>query len=140
MKDVVINIKSTQGLDEDSDSIELTTEGKFGIKNGEYYISYNDSEMCGLGNVKTNFFIKFDNSVVLYRTGEIESRLEIVEGKRTVCCYRIPEGELSIGVLGESIEVNLTPSGGTVKLRYSIDSDLRLISQNEVSISVREVK
>ena len=38
LKDVLINIKGAQGSDGEESVIELTTDGRFGEKNGGFYI------------------------------------------------------------------------------------------------------
>ena len=141
MKDVIINISGEQGIDNDSDKIELTTVGRFGEKDGSYYLGYDETEMMGVGGfVKTSIYIKPDNSVILQRTGSVESRLVVEEGKRSVCCYNTSAGELLIGIFGEKVKTDLTPKGGEISMKYTIDSNLRLVSRNSVKISVREVK
>lgn len=141
MKDVIISISGEQGIDSDSDTIELTTVGRFGEKNGSYYLTYDESEMLGMGGtVKTGIYIRPDKSVVLQRTGSVESRLVVEEGKRSICCYNTSAGELLIGIFGEKVKTDLTSKGGEISMKYSIDSNLRLISRNSVKISVREVK
>lgn len=140
IKDVLINIKGIQGIDDDSDTIEFITDGRFGFKEGEYYISYDESAMLDSGDkVKTQIYIKPDNSVVLQRTGSIKSRILIEKGVRNNCFYSTPMGDLTIGVFGEELLYDLNESGGKVNLKYTIDSDLRLISRNEVNISIKEV-
>lgn len=140
IKDVFINIKGIQGIDDETDTIEFMTEGRFGIKNGEYYISYDESGMLDTGDeVKTHIYIKNKDSLILQRTGTIKSRMLIEKGKRNICVYGTPQGEMVIGISGECIEHNLNESGGEINLKYSIDSQLRLVSQNEVNISIREV-
>ena len=140
IKDALINIIGIQGIDGDTDKIEFTTDGRFGFKDGSYYISYDESHMLDTGDeVKTHIYIKSEDSVVLQRTGTIKSKILIEKGNRNNCFYSTPHGDLTIGVYGEVIEHNLTDNGGEIKLKYTIDSDLRLISQNEVNISIREV-
>lgn len=141
MKDVIINISGEQGIDNDSDKIELTTVGRFGEKNGSYYLTYDETEMLEVGGaVKTGIYIKPDKSVILQRTGSVESRLVVEEGKRSVCCYNTSAGELLIGIFGEKVKTDLTPKGGEISMKYTIDSNLRLVSRNSVKISVKEVK
>ncbi len=137
MKDVIISIKGSDG---DSDAIELTTDGRFGEKNGSYFLTYDESAMLGVGTVRTCIYIKPDNSVVLQRTGSVDSRLIVEEGKRSICSYSTAEGNLLIGIFGEKVKTNLTPEGGDISMKYTIDSDLKLVSRNTVNISVREVK
>ena len=141
MKDVIINISGEQGIDSEFDTIELTTVGRFGEKNGSYYLTYDETEMLSVGGaVKTGIYIKPDKSVILQRTGSVESRLIVEEGKRSVCCYNTSAGELLIGIFGEKVKTDLTPKGGEISMKYTIDSNLRLVSRNYVKISVREVK
>ncbi len=140
IRDAIINIKGIQGIEGDTDTIEFNTDGRFGIKDGSYYISYDESGMLDTGDeVKTHIYINSEESVVLQRTGTIKSKIFIEKGNRNSCFYSTPHGDLTIGVYGEIIEHNLTENGGDIKLKYTIDSDLRLISQNEVNISIREV-
>ena len=139
MKDFLIKIKGMQELDGDKDTIELTTIGKYRFKNGTCFISYDDSEMLGIDNVKTVVHIKEDDTVVLQRNGGINSRLTVKEGKRSTSFYSTVHGEMMIGIFGESIEKNLGNNGGFLKMRYTIDSNLKLVSRNTIEISVKEV-
>lgn len=140
IKDVLIDIKGTQGIDDQTDTIEFMTEGRFGIKDGEFYISYDESGMLDSGEeVKTHIYLKSSDSLVLQRSGAIKSRMLVEKGKRNICHYSTPHGELVIGIFGETIENNLTEKGGKLTLKYNIDSNLTLISKNEVNISIREV-
>lgn len=139
IKDVLITIKGVQGIDGDNDTVELTTEGRFGMKNGKYFLSYEEGQMIDSGAVKTKILINSDQSVVLQRSGEIKSRMEIEKGKRTTCFYVTPIGELTLGIYGESLEVDFNESGGSLNMIYTIDADLRPVSRNEVKITVKEV-
>lgn len=139
IKDVIINIKGTQGLDGNFDTIELTTEGKFGIRNDSYMISYVDGTILGNVDVKTRMYIKSDNSVIIQREGPLKSRLIIEQGVRNTCFYRTEQGDISLGIFGENIEHNLSSAGGKILINYSIDNNLILISRNTVNISIKEV-
>ena len=139
IKDVIIDIKGVQGIDDETDTIEFTTDGRYGIKDGEFFISYDEGQMLGDGTeVKTSLFIKSD-SVVLQRKGTINSRMVIEKGTRKTCFYSTPYCNMVIGIYGDEIKCDLSEDGGNVKLLYNIDSDLKLVSKNCVDISVREV-
>ncbi len=140
MKDVLITVKGTQGIDDQSEVIELTTVGKMGFKNGMVMLSYEESEMVGAKGIKTLLRVKDNDTVILQRTGPVESRLTIQKGVRNSCFYSTQFGDMMIGIFGEKVECNITPDGGTVKMSYTIDSNLQLISRNVVEISVKEVK
>ena len=139
IKDVIIDMKSSQGIDGETNSIELSTVGKFGFKDGSYFISYDESKLLEMDDVKTVLYIHADNTVVLQRTGSLQSRLVIQKGVRNNCFYNTPHGELIIGIFGEEIKHNLSFSGGNVSMNYTIDSNLELISRNVINFSVKEV-
>jgi len=139
IKDVIIDIKGVQGIDDETDTIEFTTDGRYGIKDGEFFISYDEGQMLGDGTeVKTSLFIKPD-SVVLQRKGTINSRMVIEKRTRNTCFYSTPYCNMVIGIYGDEIKCDLSEKGGKVKLLYNIDSDLKLVSKNCIDISVREV-
>ena len=139
IQDVIIDIKGTQENSGEENVIELNTEGRFGTKDDSYFISYNEGELSGLGDVKTVLFVRPDHSVVLQRTGSFQSRIAVEMGKRSTTVYRTPHGDMMIGIYGESVEHSLTPEGGTISMRYTVDSNLELISRNTVKISIRRV-
>ncbi|MBR6564224.1 MAG: DUF1934 domain-containing protein [Clostridia bacterium] len=140
IKDVIIDIKTEQTVDGDTDLIEFTTDGRFGFNEGSYFISYDESKLLEVeGDVKTTVFIKPDNSVVLQRKGAYNSKMVIEKGIRNNCFYATPMGELTLGVFGEKVKTDLTDQGGTVCMNYSIDTNMQLLSQNQVKISIKEV-
>ena len=139
IKDVIITVKGMQGIDGESDTVELTTEGRFGENDGKYFLSYEEGQLMDSATVKTKIFINSPTSVVLTRKGDIESRMEIEEGQRKSCFYSTPIGKICIGIYGESVDFDLNDNGGKIKLVYTLDSDLKVISRNEVEITVKEV-
>ena len=140
IKDVIIDIETKQTVDGDTDLIEFTTDGRFGFKEGSYFISYDESNLLDVeGEIKTTVFIKPDNSIVLQRKGTYNSKMVIEKGVRNNCFYATPMGELTLGVFGEKIKFDLSDNGGTVCMNYSIDTNMRLLSQNQVKILIKEV-
>ena len=140
IKDVIIDIKGMQGIDDESDTIEFTTDGRFGFKDDEYFISYDEGQMLQDDTkVKTTLLVKPD-SVVLSRSGSVNSRMLIQKGERNTCFYSTPHGNLVLGIFGNSIEYDLTENGGKIRIEYNIDSDLKLVSKNTVDITVRKVE
>ncbi len=136
MKNVLIKITGKQGIGEDTDSVELTTVGKMGIKEGKFLLTYDESELLGVKGIKTSLMVKDDDTVVLQRSGGYTSRLVVQKGVRNSCFYSTPHGDLLIGIFGETVSHNLSENGGTVNMSYTIDSNLQLISRNSVEINV----
>ncbi len=140
MKEVLIRIKGTQGIDDSTDTVELTTLGKIGEKNGVIMLSYEEGELQSDEVVKTRMLIKSSDNIELRRSGAMTSRLIIEKGVRHNCFYNTQFGEMVIGIFGEKIENNLTEHGGNLYMSYTIDSNLQLVSRNVVEINVREVE
>ncbi len=140
IKDVIINIKTEQTVGNDTDTIDFTTDGRFGIKDGSYFISYEESRLLEVeGEVKTTLYIKPDNSVVMQRNGDYQSRMVIEKGVRNNCFYVTPMGELLLGIFAEKVKTDLNDSGGNISMNYTIDTNMQLLSRNSVNISVKEV-
>ncbi len=141
IKDVIIEIRSTQTVDSETDNIEFSTEGRFGLKDGEYYISYHEGKLFDTeDDVHTHIYVKSDDSLILQRSGSVKSRMLIEKGKRNSSIYSLPYGQMTIGVFGEKLEFNLNENGGSIELWYNIDQELNLVSKNTVNITIREVK
>ena len=140
IKDVIISIKTEQTVGDSTDTIEFTTDGRFGIKDGSYFISYEESKLLEVdGDVKTTLYIKSDDSVVMQRNGAYSSRMVIEKGVRNNCFYVTPMGELSLGIFGEKVKTNFSEKGGSINMNYTINTNLQLLSRNSVNISVKEV-
>ncbi|MBQ3547776.1 MAG: DUF1934 domain-containing protein [Clostridia bacterium] len=140
IKDVIIDIKTEQSLDGQSDTVEFSTDGHFGIKDGSYFLSYDESGLLDVeGEIKTTLYLKPDNTVILSRKGSYNSRMVIEKGVRNNCFYSTPVGNLSLGIFGEKVLSNLNENGGSITMTYLIDADAKLLSRNKVNISVREV-
>lgn len=140
IKDVIIEIKTEQTLDDSTDKIEFTTDARYGFRDGSYFISYDESKLMEVeGEIKTTLYVKPNASVVLKRKGAYNSRMVIEKGVRNNCLYATPNGEFSLGIFGEKVLANLSDDGGNITMNYTIDSGLQLLSRNKVNISIREV-
>ena len=140
IKDVIIEIKTEQTLDDSTDKIEFTTDARYGFRDGSYFISYDESKLMEVeGEIKTTLYVKPNASVVLQRKGAYNSRMVIEKGVRNNCLYATPNGEFSLGIFGEKVLSNLSDDGGNITMNYTIDSGLQLLSRNKVNISIREV-
>lgn len=139
LSEKVIEIRSviTDG-EGNEDVIEMNTVGKYGLKNGKVYLSYDDSSSVGVDDVTTILTVQND-MVVLKRTGALQSRLEIEKGERHQCHYSTQFGNLSVGIFGEMVDIKLDESGGKLSMEYTIDVNSQLLSKNNVEITVKEV-
>lgn len=139
-KDVLIKIRGVYIVDGSRDVVELMTMGRFYRKNGNYYISYDESEATGFKDTKTTLKVERDDRVTMLRSGAARSQLIIERGVRHQCLYGTGAGDLTIGVSGDEIISNLTEDGGELEFKYSLDINTSLTSENEVYISVEHAQ
>lgn len=135
----IIEIKSkTVNNFGEEDVMEIKTVGKYGIKNGKTYLSYDEGGALGVDGVTTILKAQ-DNLVVLTRTGSLESRLEIEKGERHQCHYSTVYGDLFLGIFGEVLENNFKEDGGKLFMSYTLDVNCEFMSRNDIEITVKEV-
>jgi len=140
-KDVIISIRSCPQYegDQDPETIELITDGKFYRKNGIYYIVYKESALTGLNGLTTTLKVEKDR-VVLLRTGETSSQMQFECGEKHVGLYHTDVGVLTVAVNASSIKNTLTDSGGELIVEYTIEINNTLAGENVFSAIVKEAE
>ncbi len=118
---VLLKLSGKQNyLDQDPETIELTTEGVLEKTGYGWRISYEESEMTGMQGTTTTFFLK-PGEVILERKGNLCSRMEFKVGSYHHSLYQMEFGAMQITVYASRVDYDLNESGGTVDLVYAID-------------------
>ncbi len=137
-KDVLVQVKGTQVNDlGEADTIELITVGTFFIRPGSYYIVYNESAISGMEGTTTALKIE-PTRVTLNRMGQAELKQTFEKGVWNEGCYVTPYGSMMVGVIPSKVEVDLTDVGGSINLEYELQVGREKISDNMLSITVKE--
>ena len=137
-KDVVISIKGMQNYEgEDSDTIELVTEGRLTRDEGGYTLSYQESELTGLEGTLTTIQVEGEQ-VTLMRVGEVNSQMVFQEGRRHLSMYNTPYGAMAIGVNTRRLLAELNDQGGDIEIDYAIEIDHAIAGRNIFQIKVKE--
>lgn len=134
----IINIIGTQELDGQKDTVEVTTTGEYGSKDGKKYIRYKEYDEESPKSF-TNNVVKIEGSdkVTVLRYGENSTRLVLQKGVRHQCHYRTPIGDIMIGVFADKIDDALNENGGKLKVSYDLDFNSDFMSKNSFEIDVR---
>ena len=140
LKEVLIEIKSTQETENDRAVVEMTTVGQLGFEDGCYTIIYNESEDSGMQGSITTLKVSGENSVVLSRRGAYNSHMIIEKGARHLCHYETPYGGIMMGVSAEYITSTLNGGGGNLSFKYDVDINSSLATRNEIDILIKESK
>ena len=137
-KSVIISIKGKQSYEDvEDETIELVTEGLLNKEGeGEYTLSYQESELTGLEGTLTTFEIG-PGRVILRRSGSVNSQMVFEEGRQHTSQYETPYGELSVDIQTSRLLHNLTERGGLMEIKYSIAVEHVVTGRNCFKIRVR---
>ena len=126
---VVLSIRGRQHYGgQEPEVIELVTDGTLEDTVDGWKLCYEESELTGLQGVHTTFLIREDQ-VTLTRTGRLNSEMIFRVGKPHDCLYQMEFGVLMLTVCATRVNADITPNGGVIDLRYSIE-----IEQNDAGI------
>lgn len=118
---VMLSIRGRQHyLNQDPDTIELMTEGMLEYRDHGWDISYEESDLTGLEGVTTTFRVE-PGRVTLTRTGRLHSEMVFQEGVYHESLYQMEFGAMLMTVCASKVRYDITESGGTIDLLYTID-------------------
>ena len=137
-KKYVFVISSEITTDGDKSNIELTTTGNYSRINGRWALLYDEMSEDKTAVIKTMIKVD-DKSVTITRNGEGSSKLIMTEGERNMCHYRTQFGDILLGVYCNEVNNELSDSGGKILMSYTLDVNASVLSENKVTIKIREV-
>lgn len=142
MNNVIINIKGKQKYTDSGewDVTEFTTEGVFEQTENGFRITYDESDMIGSENVKSEVIVEDGIKAEVSRTGPLSSRMTIEKGRRHSCFYSTPQGDFTIGIFGEAVSAKIRELRGEIYMSYTIDVNSSLISENKMEIKIKGIK
>lgn len=137
-KNVIINVKGIQtDLDNDSNTLELITEGKYYQKGNNYYITYKESEVTGMVGTTTTLKV-CDGVVSLMRFGKVNSQFVFQKGQKHISSYETEYGNFTIGVYANNVDININDAGGEIRVGYQIEIDSQSTGRNDFYMLIRE--
>lgn len=134
--DFDIFISGAQKYDENDDKIDVKTSGSYCTKNGVRYIEYveYDEENPAQSN---SVVLEIDGTTAVMRHQNSTTQLTLEKGRRHLCLYDTPFGIIQLGVFTHYFKSTLDDNGGHINIKYNIDIDSRLSSENEIKILVK---
>ena len=137
-KDVIVSISGLQQADEqEPDKVELVTPGRFYLRDGNYYISYHESELTGMEGTRTTVKVGPGRRVSITRTGRNHSQLCFEPGQRSNALYQTEYGPLNVATITERVESCLGSDGGSLEIRNAVEIDNVYAATNHLKIDVR---
>ena len=136
---VILFVRGEQQFDQGEPEVtELMTEGAMTLEeDGEITLTYQETELTGMEGTTTRFSIR-DDTVVLARTGMVNSQLVFQRGKRNSSLYETPWGMMQVDVFTTSLAHRLDGRGGILEIKFNISVDHQVAGENQFKIRVRE--
>ena len=120
-QNVILSIVGRQSyMDQEPDQIELVTEGVLEDQGNTWILSYDESELTGMGGVTTTFIVEPDK-VTLKRSGKLNSQMVFQEGVTHESLYQVEFGALMIAVRASRVMADIYHDGGMIDLVYTIE-------------------
>lgn len=137
-KNVLISVRGEQYFEDiDPDTVELTTEGRMTIADdGEIILEYQESELTGMDGTTTRFIVQED-TVILRRTGSINSEMRFHVGYPHMSRYETPLGALTVEITTEKLAHRLHENGGIMDIKYTIAVEQQVTGRHQFKIRVR---
>ena len=133
---VMLRIHSTQNYeDQEPDVIELVTEGTLEHRNDVWEVSYEESDLTGLEGVTTIFKVSKRGATVR-RTGKLTSVMIFREGIRHESLYQSEVGTFMVCVTAQKIACDMSESGGTIDITYTIEIEHTAIGKVEYHLEI----
>ncbi len=135
----IMTLRSIQRDGKEKSESELNTEADFyRDENGDLVIAYDESETTGMEGSRMNLRISQDNMVSVIRTGTFRTHLVVQPNVKHFCHYETPFGEIAVGITAKRLLNQMTENGGHLEMRYIVDSNSTLLSDNEIILDVRK--
>lgn len=137
-KPVIISIRGTQASEPgQEDVMELVTQGTLRGKEGDFSLSYQESELTGLEGTTTTFHIEKDQ-ITLTREGTLTSEMIFQVGKKHFSPYQTPFGGIILGVNTQKAFSDMSETGGSISIRYIMEVENERVGENSFEIQVSE--
>lgn len=137
---VMLKIRGEQRYEgQESEVVELTTEGVMTQTAEGWSISYEETDLTGLQGATTTFTVK-PGHVTLTRTGTVQSSMVFQEGIRHESLYQLDVGALMVCVCARRIQTELSMEGGYLDVYYTIQIEQTMAGVVRYHIDVTPVK
>lgn len=136
-QNVMLSILGRQSyLGQEPDQIELVTEGVLEDQGNTWLLSYEESDLTGMGGVTTTFCIEPDK-VTLKRSGKLNSQMVFQEGVTHESLYQVEFGTLMISVRASRVMADICHEGGMIDLVYDIELEQSAAGTIDYHLDIR---
>lgn len=134
----LIKITDTHIADGETESSEISLPGSLRFNGENYKIRYRETDEA----LKDCFVtVSFEDGcrVRITRSGAFNSEMIMEPGKRHICVYSTPAGDINMGIFTQRVKSFITQNGGTLEFEYSLDVNGGYISRNIIEIDIKSL-
>ncbi|MCB2293154.1 DUF1934 domain-containing protein [Clostridium algoriphilum] len=136
-KNSIISVVSRQSDNEDEgESIEVVTPGKFYKEDNCYYAVYEETEISGMEGTTTTFKIE-EEKFTLIRTGTTNTEMKFKKYVRDLTLYNTPHGALDLTVDTKDLKMNVDKNGGDVFIDYDMIIGNQQVLSTTLQINIK---
>lgn len=134
---VMLSILGRQSyMGQDPEQIELVTEGMLEDQGNAWLLSYEESDLTGMGGVTTTFVVEPDK-ITLKRSGKLNSQMVFQEGVVHESLYQMEFGALMISVCASRVMADICHDGGMIDLIYDIELEQSAAGTIDYHLEIR---
>lgn len=133
----IIKIVSLQSDGDNSSKIELVSEGYLTALADGFEVAYNETQATGFEGSSTRLTYKNGGYITMNRSGSWSSKLILEEGKRHLCRYGTPYGDLSVGVYTSMVSAHINDDGAKMEFHYTIDIGSETVGKYEIVLQAK---
>jgi len=111
-------------FEDDSEKLDIFTEGMLTYSDGRISVSYNETELTGMEGTTTTITFMTDEPgiITMLRTGSVYTALTLEEGHRHICVYKAQGVPFELYTNAKRIRNSVTEDGGTLELIYTVET------------------
>ena len=119
MSEVLLHINGSQLQGEDSDSIELTTQGELQYGDNGCTLVYEETEGEG-ESIRTEICVA-DRVITMQKKGAVDAQFIFELGKTFITSYKTPFGDLDVSLLPTLVDAKVERDQGKIELEYVLN-------------------
>ncbi|MCI7795263.1 MAG: DUF1934 domain-containing protein [Lachnospiraceae bacterium] len=132
-KDVLVRMRGTQVIGEETETIEVIVPGSCYEKNGKWYLIY-DENIEGADEPTRNTVKIGPEKVEVTKHGLVNSHLVYETGKKNMANYMTPMGLIVLGITTKSIFVEGDGAKLRLELTYALEMNGQFVSDSRLEI------
>ena len=134
-KQVTIQVSGMGGQTEDGDEIVIASDGTYSREDGLHCVEYHEM-IDGLTAPLQTRLLFGDGQLVMTREGEINTRMEFLEGEESICQYDGPYGTILLKLHTRGVDTFVSEERLTASILYDMQSGPEVIKDCRIRIEI----